>query len=277
MAVMSNYKYFENSNQRIIQLALLPIVLALALIPLAYRLTLESPMWTWLLTADVRYTDAALFLTHSANLTGAVLIACFLLVIFATRRRLSSRYRLAEALAIAGTALVFAGGGALVNENFVKEHLKTPRPNIEWLTTSAGGSALEYPASLFYEAGDKLARKQKLQEALKLAPAELGQKIKAHWLDETGYSFPSGHSYSAFLLTTLFLFLAVTFLEPKRRLVFYLLLPWAVLVAYSRVALMVHTPLDIFAGACTGVLFGVLAWFIARAIIRVLARSPLST
>ncbi len=63
------------------------------------------------------------------------------------------------------------------------------------------------------------------------------------------FSFPSGHTSGAFLVTVL---LCLYF--PALGL---LALPWAVLVGMSRVTLGVHFPTDIVAGAAMG---SILAW-----------------
>ncbi len=64
-------------------------------------------------------------------------------------------------------------------------------------------------------------------------------------------SFPSGHAQTAFSVAT---FMVVTF--RRRRLWWF---AWATLVAVSRVYLGVHFPIDVAAGALTGVAATMLA------------------
>jgi membrane-associated phospholipid phosphatase len=81
-----------------------------------------------------------------------------------------------------------------------------------------------------------------------------------HCPPEGGYaysSFPSGHSASGFVVFTS-LFLA--FRRKKYLPVFVLPL----LVAWSRVALGVHTPVDVFAGSIIGLGITLLVWNILR-------------
>lgn len=60
------------------------------------------------------------------------------------------------------------------------------------------------------------------------------------------FSFPSGHTASAFLMTTL----CANFLPESS----YVMIPWSFLIAISRVYLGVHFPLDVTAGAVWGII-----------------------
>ena len=46
------------------------------------------------------------------------------------------------------------------------------------------------------------------------------------------------------------------------------MVPWTVLVAYSRTILRVHTPLDIAVGGLLGVIFGVAAFLLVQAVLK---------
>ncbi|MDJ1472222.1 phosphatase PAP2 family protein [Xanthocytophaga flava] len=71
------------------------------------------------------------------------------------------------------------------------------------------------------------------------------------------FGFASSHASTTFALaTSLFLFVR------SRMSYFIWLFPWAGLVAYSRIYVGVHYPLDILVGACIGVLCGVFLWLI---------------
>src|SRR2546421_12691196 len=71
------------------------------------------------------------------------------------------------------------------------------------------------------------------------------------------FSFPSGHSASAFA------FAAGVALEEPRLL--GPILPLAACVAYSRVHLRVHYPLDVLAGAALGTVMGLASEPVVRA------------
>ncbi len=64
------------------------------------------------------------------------------------------------------------------------------------------------------------------------------------------YGFTSCHSANTFALAT---FLILHF---RTRLAAFVLLPWTILVSYSRIYLGVHYPGDILCGMCLGGLFG---------------------
>ena len=68
-------------------------------------------------------------------------------------------------------------------------------------------------------------------------------------------SFPSGHTLEAFAMAA-----AVSFLFSRRKIIFTAY-AWAVVVAYSRMALGVHYPTDVLAGMIIGTLIG---WVVPR-------------
>ena len=68
------------------------------------------------------------------------------------------------------------------------------------------------------------------------------------------YSFFSGHSSNSFAVA----FFMGLFIREKHKWLFPVLFIWATSVAYSRVYIGVHYPLDIFVGALWGACFGYL-------------------
>ncbi len=133
---------------------------------------------------------------------------------------------------------------AWLNEHLLKPAMASPRPNLVWLAGSDGAAAL-------YAQGDKQARSRVLAQRLTARPLGLSDRVRAHWIAQTGYSFPSGHSLMAGLLAGWFLYWAAC-RGLIRRL--WWLAPWAAAVAWSRLVLGVHRPVDVLAGLALGLL-----------------------
>jgi phosphatidylglycerophosphatase B len=83
---------------------------------------------------------------------------------------------------------------------------------------------------------------------------QIDQRVLDHWVEESGFSFPSGHSFNAYLLGTILAFGIYGEKERKWRFLALIPLSWAFLVALSRVALGAHTATDVSAGAGIGLL-----------------------
>ncbi len=72
-------------------------------------------------------------------------------------------------------------------------------------------------------------------------------------------SFPSGHTLEAFAMAA-----AISFLFARKKIIIPVYI-WAMLVAYSRMALGVHYPSDVLAGIVIGTLVGwVVPWIFMR-------------
>jgi len=216
------------------------------------------------------FAQFAYWLSFSGGTTGIPFVILLMLILLISRTGISSQQRWKETCIIVIFTTLFAGGGALFNEHVLKPQLKLPRPNIMWL---AENGALGITAEELYAIGNKKSRRVPLINALNDDPLAISPQIKAHWVAETGYSLPSGHALSAMFAATFLLMLSSTLLTSKRRWIFYLLLPWALAVCYSRPILRVHTPLDIIIGGFQGLVLGFLAWFIAQLLIRRMLKS----
>ena len=241
----------------------------------------------------------ALALSGGGDWAPWIIIGLILLVL--SRPGLSMKQRLLSFLAIGVTLLALQGGGAALNEYGLKEVIEEPRPHVKHLAAAAapsGGSILGMDADAFYDqpVADRRAHlcavsgyddlepdsphcrsdaaapspRQYCFEEYAHADLHAHPRVCRHWISTTGgFSFPSGHAYSALFLATFFMGLALSFLAGWRlRFIQFLVVPWTVLVAYSRPILRVHSPLDITVGGLLGVAFGVAAFVIARAVLK---------
>lgn len=267
---MDDYKYFEASTYAVRAKALWPVLLAVGVVSASYLLA-SSQGLTLLNTVDGG-DDWAVRLSDSAKTTGVTFITLAALLVLGSRRRLSAKYRLKEAITVIGAIVLFAGGGAMLNEHKIKPMFEVPRPNIEWLAGQPGAAEFDFNANTFYARRSSSDRARFMQRAINASSDPISRVVRAHWLSETGYSFPSGHAFASFFVTTFLLFFSTSFVATRRQLLFYLLLPWAVLVSASRVMLHVHTPFDVVTGAAQGVILGIVAWWFVRLIIRKLVQ-----
>jgi len=93
---------------------------------------------------------------------------------------------------------------------------------------------------------DRPTHEVKIKEEVKVVKDWKGEEYRGGQ-----YGFASGHSANSFGIA-MFFFLAFR----KKYKVAYFLFLWAALVAYSRIYLGVHYPLDILVGGMIGIFFG---------------------
>ncbi|MGF1844539.1 phosphatase PAP2 family protein [Vibrio clamense] len=75
----------------------------------------------------------------------------------------------------------------------------------------------------------------------------------SHWLGEMDYSFPSGHTI---FVSVCILFFGGILIQHKRYMLFSIILTWGIGVAYSRLWLGMHRPIDLVGSmACAHILY----------------------
>ena len=244
-------------NQVLLRLSCIMLV-AGSLLPLTYLLPpidLTTPI------AQVAYWTA-----ESGGTAGTPWIVLSMVALLLCRHGLSRTQRGAEFAVILLSLASFFGGAAYLNEFVVKPYFAVYRPDIiELAQPSSVTSVLKMSAEEFYQLPTKAERSEHLKKVL-TADAEppMDDHIRRHWIHESGYSFPSGHSFSAMLVATVFLALGLSYVRQLRLWVFYALPVWAVAVCYSRPILRVHSPTDVCAGGLEGIVCGVLVFLLVR-------------
>lgn len=200
----------------------------------------------------------AWWVSLSASKYGLPVTAVLLLLLARVKRR--------ELAGLVLPVLILIGFGAAFNEHLFKPFVGEPRPHIEWLSSPAAGPVLVQGAEAFYRLPDKAVRSERLSLRLRQSGLELPALLVGHWIEETGYSFPSGHAFASAALGGWFM---LWLLRTRRHR--WLLLPlglWVVAVGYSRLLLGVHYPWDVLAGMALGLLLVPLAEWLRTALVQ---------
>lgn len=168
------------------------------------------------------------YLTYSAGSQGFLItLAIFMLGLLSTTK---DRKRLIKTGVGFGILLVLCFAG----KTGLKHLTESPRPYTETLVQL---KLIETPQQFYSYA-------ESTQDTLVQASAENVSKYRInHWLHETDYSFPSGHT--VFVAVCLAFFGGIA-LSEKRYVVTTALLAWGLGVAYSRLWLGMHRPEDLF-------------------------------
>ncbi|MHC4403079.1 MAG: phosphatase PAP2 family protein [Planctomycetota bacterium] len=244
-----------------------PMLVTYALLPATFLFPVVDSTREPYFDLTSAFATVSYWAAQSGGTIGAPIIGVLMLVLLITRHGISGARRTLEVALVVIVVAVCAGGGAALNEHGVKVAFEVPRPNIVYLAGADGAGPLGMSPEEFYGKGDKKARREPLRKVLEAEPppVELAPAIREHWIEETGYSFPSGHSFSSMFFATFFLATGVSYISTRRIWLFYLLLPWALAVCYSRLILRVHTPTDITVGGLEGVVLGFVAFLLVRA------------
>ncbi len=150
---------------------------------------------------------------------------------------------------------------AFVNEHFTKEAIGIPRPSHLFVVQNS------FPVvkiDSLYQLNET-ERKKQLRLLIDSDSARFGKidaRILNHWIEEAGYSFPSGHSFNAFMLATILAFSLYHSRNNTVRMLYLLPFFWALLVAISRVSVGAHSVLDVSFGSALGLIFGNLFLFV---------------
>ncbi len=197
----------------------------------------------------------AYWFTESAGKYGTVGIIIFTSYFYTVsleRKRDKLYTFLISFVALSAFLAVFAYG----NEHGTKKLIKLPRPSHLYMVEQTGQQVLL--DSLYNLSKDErqIAFKQLIQNNLQTF-SKIDARVLDHWVEESGFSFPSGHSFNAFLLASVLAF-SIRHIRSKPRLNKYFMIPflWAAAVAVSRVAIGAHSALDVSVGGLMGLVTG---------------------
>ncbi len=193
--------------------------------------------------------------TVSGGPLGFVLLLCVTGIFYASTGS-SAKERFVVFLKSTTALAVFFGLLAYLNEHFTKHILKAPRPSHQFMLNQIG---LSQKIDSLYQL-DKSQRYDFFATLIKNNPLQFRQidlEIQQHWIDEAGFSFPSGHTFNAFLFAMIISY-AIYHNRSRQswRQLFLIPFIWAITVGVSRVAIGAHSALDVSAGATLGIIVG---------------------
>lgn len=202
-----------------LQLALIPIVLWLS-------------GWEWQLRTHYGSVDQFLFFITETG--SALMYALITSVILASVLALFAKDMPWIIIIVTACILLMA---TQVIKTSIKLFYKEPRPYTSYLVEQ--GIDLDN----FYQEKRSI-RKATIKKVIKDNP-DMPQYLKKHWSDETGYSFPSGHT--AFAVCWLMMFLLVLPMNRKRDwAIGSVIFTWTALMMISRIRFGMHYPIDVF-------------------------------
>ncbi len=170
-------------------------------------------------------------LTDSAGSRGFLLTLSLLLAVMVKLTGVN-RQLLAQLLQL-GVILVIG----FAAKTGLKQMTESPRPYTEVL---AHELLIPQPEHFY-----NLTTEQQTQVLKKVAEKVSPWRIQ-HWQGETDYSFPSGHTV---FVTICLAFFGNILLQRKQYALSAVLLVWALSVAYSRLFLGMHRPVDLIGAA----------------------------
>jgi phosphatidylglycerophosphatase B len=216
---------------------------------------------------DSEAANLAVRVSDSADWRQLPLWSLGAAVLLVSRPGLRPRRRAVEFGALGLAMIVALAGNAQLNESVVKPTFAVPRPNIVELTEARALGASIHDPEDFYARGDKQERSELLRLRLaKLEEPPLSTTVREHWISESGYSFPSGHSTAAMTFASMLIALGFALgLGSWRKVLTNTVVPvWAVCVVYSRIMLEVHSGVDVTVGTLAGFAWGLGAFAFVR-------------
>jgi phosphatidylglycerophosphatase B len=222
------------------------LVFIVFVLPVAFSACSRDSMWCAIMYG----------LTESGGQQGTTVIVLLAALVYAAS--FNSLTQKAKVFFLTVLALgIVLGSFAYLNENVIKTVGRVHRPSHTYILRESKSTANLDSLYLLTESA-----RRKFYEDLILTDTvtfrNMNPRVVSHWIDEVGYSFPSGHSFNTFLLGTILAFFLYHLVGKRYRWLHVVPLLWAMSVAVSRVAIGVHTSRDVSAGAALGILLACL-------------------
>lgn len=227
-------------------LAWLTLALLVFLFPFSFTAAETTGVWQTL----------CWWFTQSAGKLGTLIIILVTSFCY-TIRFTSYRDKMWTFAKSVSALLIFIGALAFINEHLTKPLLKEPRPSHVFMLKQTFKMA-ELDSLYGLSKAERVIYFNQLVQNKADVFAHINGKVLSHWVEEAGYSFPSGHTFNAFLLATVMSFSLYHANNQSLHPYFFVPYVWALLVGLSRVALGAHTPLDVTAGGALGLLIATL-------------------
>ncbi|OCF93679.1 hypothetical protein A9G17_11410 [Gilliamella sp. wkB7] len=224
-------------------MALLAIMLVVPLVIIAIN-------WHWQPESLNNTSKYFFFITETASFPWAIITSTILFMVFC--------YLLPNKTKTKIIALWFCFVCAILGGQIVKTIIKSQtaesRPYVLWMAKEFHLSDKQFyllPKS----------EKQKIISEKLNNSTTIPNWLSKHWQSETGYSLPSGHT----LFSATWAFLAIILLGFKRHyIIVNVIIVWALLIEISRLALGMHSPIDLLLGISLAWIISLICYFYAQ-------------
>ena len=204
--------------------------------------------------SSYKTTDTTAPVWYVITSTGAVygsiviILSLFIYLLIHFKKKFKKRKNIFLFIGfVLGTQLLITG----ISLYYFKTVFQNPRPSQLFLIEKGfiDKSGKEYFAMPLDEKRKYL--KEKIDDNKK-SFEDVYPPILDSWVEDSGYSFPSGHAQTSFFLGTILAF--VIYRTSTKKYYIFFPLAWAILVALSRVVIGVHYPFDVTMGALIGLI-----------------------
>lgn len=221
------------------------VVLCFAVLLLIPPMILMVVSWSWSPENQPKSMKWILWLTDTAGAPYSFITSLILVLI--TLYVFRSQRHLFVKLVIIIILCILAMQGI---KSILKNYFQEPRPYIEWIEQQ-----YDISNSQFYEL-TRLQRAELIQKTV-IQHENIPNWQLSHWQSETGYSFPSGHMLFA---AGWALLLIGMFWQRRQYALCLFLAVWAEGIAFSRMLLGMHWPIDIIASTVISGCFAIIGY-----------------